>query len=330
MTEEPSSLIPPGLQNGEPLRLGSLEHARAFYQDLAPFRIEPLDRRRFGWALHATALGPIALLQCRHDGAVRMSGPGDPDVFVLTLPTHGSGEAGPRGRALPLAAGHAAVVVASTAISSRVDDGFGAIQLMIPRASLAHSLAAFLGSDPRRPLDLAPEIDIAAGGGAGLARLLSFAADEAERPVSVLATPLVAFDLAEAVLRQMLFGLSHSHVARLHELSRPAEPRYLRQAEEFLEANVDRPVSSVELATQVGVGVRALQLAFRRYRNSTPQRFVRERRLELARRRLVAGVGSTVTDVALATGFAHLGRFSAEYRARFGESPSETRRRRSR
>jgi transcriptional regulator GlxA family with amidase domain len=89
-------------------------------------------------------------------------------------------------------------------------------------------------------------------------------------------------------------------------------------------------VSSVELATQVGVGVRALQLAFRRYRNSTPQRFVRERRLELARRRLVAGVGSTVTDVALATGFAHLGRFSAEYRARFGESPSETRRRRSR
>jgi len=330
VAEEPSSLIPPGLQGGEPLRLGSLEHARAFYQELVPFRIDPLDRQRFGWALRATALGPIALLRCRHDGAVRMSGPGDPDVFVLTLPTQGGGEAGPLGRPLPLAAGRAAVIVASTAISSRVDDGFRAIQLMIPRARLAHSLAAFLGTDPRTPLDLAPEIDIAGGGGAALARLLSFAADEAERPVNVLGTPLVALDLAEAVLRQMLFGLSHNHVARLHELSRPAEPRYLRQAEEFLDANVNRPVSSVELAKQVGVGVRALQLAFRRYRNSTPQRFVRERRLELARRRLVAGVGPTVTDVALASGFEHLGRFSVEYRARFGESPSETRRRHTR
>lgn len=330
VADEPSSLvslIPPGLTVGEPLQFGSIEHAQNFYREVDPFRIEPLDRQRFGWALHTAAIGPIALLQCRHDGAVRMSGPGDPDLFVLTLPTHGGGEMGPRGRPSPLAAGRAGVIVASTDLSSQVDDGFGAIQLMIPRARLECTLAALLGTDTRAPLDFALEIDVAAGAGAALARLLTFVADETRRPASALAAPLVAYDLSEAVLHHMLLSLSHNHAARLQALSRPTEPRYLRRAEVFLDANADRPVSSAELADQVGVSVRALQLAFRRYRKSSPQRFVRDRRLELARRRLIAGSGVTVADVALASGFAHLGRFSVEYRARFGESPSETRRR---
>ena len=60
--------------------------------------------------------------------------PADPDLFVLTLPTCGGGEQGPRGRPLPLAAGRAAAIVASTDLSSRIDHDFGAIQLMIPRA----------------------------------------------------------------------------------------------------------------------------------------------------------------------------------------------------
>nr|WP_243645044.1 helix-turn-helix domain-containing protein [Rhodovulum euryhalinum] len=36
----------------------------------------------------------------------------------------------------------------------------------------------------------------------------------------------------------------------------------------------------------------------------------------------------TVTEAAITCGFGHLGRFSAAYRARFGEAPSQTRARR--
>jgi AraC-like DNA-binding protein len=323
-------LVPSGLAIGESVSFGSVERAHDFYQRLDPFRIQPLDRRRFRWEMHASTIGPITLLQCRHNSAVRMSGPGDPDLFVLTLPIHGGGEMGPRGRPLPMAAGRAALIVASTELASRVDDGFGAIQLMLPRAHLTRALAALLGTDAHTPLDFMHEIDITAGPGAALARLLTFVAGETRQPASALAAPLVAHNLVEAVLHHMLLSLPHNHTVRLHAPSQPAEPRYLRLAEEFLDANVDRPVSSAELAAHVGVGVRALQLAFRRYRNSSPRRFVRDRRLELARRRLIAGSGATVADVALASGFEHLGRFSVEYRARFGESPSETRRRHTR
>lgn len=46
-----------------------------------------------------------------------ISGPGDPDLFVLTLPTHGGGEQGPRGRPLPRV----------KALSAPVQDQTGAV-----------------------------------------------------------------------------------------------------------------------------------------------------------------------------------------------------------
>ena len=42
---------------------------------------------------------------------------------------------------------------------------------------------------------------------------------------------------------------------------------------------------------------------------------------------LVAGGNGSVTDIAMRFGFRELGRFAGDYRARFGESPSETLRR---
>jgi transcriptional regulator GlxA family with amidase domain len=60
----------------------------------------------------------------------------------------------------------------------------------------------------------------------------------------------------------------------------------------------------------------------------TPTAFLRERRLELAREMLGdPGLATTVTSVALACGFGHLGEFSTLYRHRFGERPSDTLRR---
>ena len=57
-----------------------------------------------------------------------------------------------------------------------------------------------------------------------------------------------------------------------------------------------------------------------------PMAFVRERRLDEVRRRLLAGgrEQTSVSNAALDFGFCHLGRFSADYRRAFGELPSET------
>ena len=60
-------------------------------------------------------------------------------------------------------------------------------------------------------------------------------------------------------------------------------------------------------------------------------RYVREARLDRVRNELRRSGGeANVTSVASQWGFTHLGRFAVDYRHRFGESPSQTARRRGR
>jgi transcriptional regulator GlxA family with amidase domain len=58
----------------------------------------------------------------------------------------------------------------------------------------------------------------------------------------------------------------------------------------------------------------------------SPFEYIKARRLNAARQALVAADSSsnTVTRIAVENGFAHLGRFAADYREHFGESPHET------
>lgn len=106
--------------------------------------------------------------------------------------------------------------------------------------------------------------------------------------------------------------------------------RRVEEAEEIMRAAAGEPLAIGDLAARVGVSQRALQAAFREHRGATPRAALQRIRLEEARRRLLfAGEEDTVTTVALDLGFAHLGRFALTYRIAFGESPSETLRRRT-
>jgi transcriptional regulator GlxA family with amidase domain len=69
---------------------------------------------------------------------------------------------------------------------------------------------------------------------------------------------------------------------------------------------------------------------FKRHGEASPLAYARHQRLQAAHLalRTAARAGgaarASVTDVALAHGFVHMGRFSAQYRAQFGCLPSET------
>jgi len=68
-----------------------------------------------------------------------------------------------------------------------------------------------------------------------------------------------------------------------------------------------------------------LQAGFRAQRGQGPMAFLRARRFDLARAQLLsASPRDTITNIAGNCGFEHLGRFSVEYRKRYGESPSQT------
>ena len=102
-----------------------------------------------------------------------------------------------------------------------------------------------------------------------------------------------------------------------------AGPGVLRRATAFIEEHPASPLTVREIADAAGVGIRALQSAFRRHLEVTPMGYLRRVRLERVHRELRAG-GVTVQESARRWGFANLGRFAAEYRAEYGETPSRT------
>jgi len=105
-------------------------------------------------------------------------------------------------------------------------------------------------------------------------------------------------------------------------------PGIVRRAERFMTDNADTPITVSDVAAHLGVSLRSLQAGFRQWRNATPNAYLRQVRLQLVREELLRSAkDANVTTVAMRHGFMHLGRFSAQYRATFGEGPSATLRR---
>jgi transcriptional regulator GlxA family with amidase domain len=107
-----------------------------------------------------------------------------------------------------------------------------------------------------------------------------------------------------------------------------AVPHYIWRAERYFRANFHAAVTMSALADVTGVSKRTLQEGFQRFRGKAPSQVARDLRLDLAHEALMLHAFEKVTGVALEFGFTHLGRFAQAYAARFGESPSDTLRRR--
>lgn len=103
------------------------------------------------------------------------------------------------------------------------------------------------------------------------------------------------------------------------------------QACDMIRAGAEDAISIVELATELGVTPRSLQLSFQAVHRMSPRQYLQRVRMEHAREKILTqGDAATVTKAAMECGFLHLGRFSQAYRRTFGELPSETLARRPR
>jgi len=146
---------------------------------------------------------------------------------------------------------------------------------------------------------------------------------------SLAFAPAVRAAFDEFLATLVLHHHPHTFSEELAESVPSPVPGLVRQAERFMVDNADRPITISDVAEYFGVSLRSLQAGFRDWRNTTPSAFLRQVRLQRARDALLLGdPASTVTSIALDSGFAHMGRFSIYYRRAFGEAPSATLRRR--
>lgn len=130
-------------------------------------------------------------------------------------------------------------------------------------------------------------------------------------------------DLSNAVADQVIYSSIRTD-QDFQRLSTPTRmgvrhPR-LSKVIEYMEENIEEPISPSLLAESVEMSTRQLERLFRRYLDRSPKRYYMELRLGRARN-LLMQTDMSIIDVAIATGFTSPSHFSKCYRTHYGITP---------
>lgn len=156
--------------------------------------------------------------------------------------------------------------------------------------------------------------------------MMRYLLDCARNAPDILNAPLIVSQLEQLTVSTLLS--LHPPLQSCPGPFKPGQilPRHLKKVEDYLQAHAHLPVTLEDLSQEAGVSARTLQQAFRSHYGVSPMQYLKQVRLDKLRDELL-GSGDTrlsLADLAMRWGFAHQGRFSAEYRQRFGEAPSIT------
>ncbi|WP_082850459.1 GlxA family transcriptional regulator [Caballeronia sordidicola] len=113
---------------------------------------------------------------------------------------------------------------------------------------------------------------------------------------------------------------------RIPYVTAPGErhPR-LNDALQLMEANIEEPLATDEIAALSGISRRQLERLFKQYLGAMPAKYYLNLRLIKARTQLQRS-SQSVVQISLACGFASAAHFSNAYREKFGVTPREERR----
>jgi AraC-like DNA-binding protein len=201
------------------------------------------------------------------------------------------------------------------------------LMVRVARPFLERMLAAQRGQPVERPLEF--HVGFEWRSTPAWQCVLKFLVDCAENGLEPAEHKLMLAHAEELVATTLLAEQPHNYRDEPLPRRTAVLPRHVHRVQEYLRAHAHEPVSAAQLAEVAGCSLRGLYAGFQEFCGQSPMQYLRELRLERVRSDLLSGCISTnVSGVALRWGFAHLGRFSAEYKARFGEQPSETLRRR--
>jgi AraC-like DNA-binding protein len=201
-----------------------------------------------------------------------------------------------------------------------------ALTVKIDKAAVLRQLEVLLGRSVRRPPCFEPHKDVSRGPGLSWMRLAMWSLLERDVPLGLLGHPMIRGRLEQTLLEGLLLAADHTFRAALKAPPPPMRPASVKRVMDAVQELPAEPYDANRLAAIAQVSLRTLQEAFRRYVGMSPMAYVQEVRLQRVHRQLLAAAPgtTTVTDVAHAWGFVHLGRFAGRYRERFGESPSQT------
>lgn len=150
--------------------------------------------------------------------------------------------------------------------------------------------------------------------------------DPANFEPSLLRYPQVQRAMSSAIIGHLTEVLQASNRAPLPTRSFAGRCQVVREATDYAMSHTSEPITVADLCEKLNISRRMLNYCFQDALDLNPVHYLRSLRLNGVRRELrdPDGGGQQIRDIAAKWGFWHMPRFAAEYRALFGELPSET------
>ncbi|WP_092239644.1 AraC family transcriptional regulator [Bradyrhizobium sp. Gha] len=309
------------------------EAAEQIGRIFCPHDLKPAQARASGFSARHNCAGfdGFSINYVAYGGTVSID-PGCLDRFFLVqIPLTGTAHISAGATGFDVAPGSTASLLSPTLPTRMMWRDCAQAILLVDRRMVEQRAAALSGR-VAGAVEFAPAIDLNAPSGRQLQTSLAELVMLAERlgPPGRL-SPAAMAGWRETLLEHLLNGQRHGLSDAIRIFSGQAErlPRALRVARDHLADNAGEALDLAQLAAASGIGIRALQLGFRRHFGVSISEMLLDIRLAGLHARLaLASPGVSITDIAFDLGFTHLGRMSGAYRQKFGETPSATLRRR--
>jgi AraC-like DNA-binding protein len=258
-------------------------------------------------------------------GRVSVVIPPTEQLILVQFSLAGRAQLTQKGVSFDLVPGQMCVLSGDAPVRQVLDKDYKHFTVKISRSDTEAVLAKELGYKPDR-LVFSPTPVPLTGAAAAFSHLVRTICDDIDNGLSAYAHPRASGAIQDTLKRLLLAAVPHNHSELFNATPTGAAPYYVRRVEEYIRAHASEPISLADMIEVSGVSARSLHAGFRRFRGVTPMGYLKNHRLDQAHARLKSGAedGSSVTEIAMASGFSHLSKFAHDYAERFGELPSAT------
>ena len=273
----------------------------------------------------------MSLIYHRHGARVSVK-PGTLDkFFLLQIPIRGQARARVGGQDILCSPGRGVMISPKLEADMEFMQGCEQLILRVDASSLERFVGRQSSRTPNRPLEFAPSVDLTGKAGLRVLALLEYLATVIHEHNDGEYPEIVRQGISSLALGTLVSSLDHNYREILQKDVEAQKPHHVKRALRFMEESVRSSITPEDIAHAINVSPRTLFGSFKQYLNTTPMRHLKNLRLDRAREHLLKAdpQADSVTAVAIEYRFEHFGHFSAAYKERHGELPSDTLGRRS-
>jgi len=220
--------------------------------------------------------------------------------------------------------GHGTLISPGSYVKSVWSADCTQLMLQIDKEALHAYLQKSIMKDVKEDLIFATKINFDTGPGASLFSYVKFLLEQSITNESLLTSPMVRSELEDTIFAVLIDQFTHNYSECVDTEFGLVLPKHVSRAYKHIKAHADSPMTNEFLAELSGVSVRTLYSGFNKFLGMSPQACLRVHRLECVKKDLGGAFGKVqVNEVAQKWGFTHMGRFSQEFRARYGMTPSQ-------